>query len=191
MARKPKKIPYRLIPNDGTTKPMYRMMSDLIHEHHSHLRDAKIALAWHAGWKADVDGRVVLGRCKRASDLDRQLSEFDFVIILNREFWTAPEVTIEQKQALLDHELCHAEVVIDPTSDEPHEDESGRTVYRIRRHDIEEFSEIVERHGCYKKDLEQFAAALLRGPQGELFAKELKKGKPSIKAPAGESATVN
>lgn len=162
---KPKKVPFRLITKeDHRFAGMHRILSGLVSDHHPHLKNARIALAWHSGWKADTDGRMKLGMCKLASDFDRQLHDFDFVIVLNRSFWTSMEVTDAQRKALLDHELCHAEVSIDPATNDPKETELGRTIYRIRRHDIEEFSAIVERHGLYKKDLEHFAAAIARGP---------------------------
>jgi hypothetical protein len=167
---------------------MYALLSGLVSEHHPHLRHARIALAWHKGWTADVDGRVTLGKCKKASDLDRQLTAFDFVIVLNRHFWTEPTVGEDQRTALLDHELCHAEVVMD--GDEPFKDELGLIVYRIRKHDLEEFSKIVQRYGCYKKDLEQFAAALFRGKDRPLFAALFTKAPPTLKKPAAAPATV-
>lgn len=159
---KTKKVAYELI-GEGTDSgtPMYLLLHDLVTEHHEHLRDARIALAWAKAWKPDVDGRLVLGKCKKASDLDRELAAFDFVILLNKGFWQDFDVTDAQRRALLDHELCHAAVAYDQLG-EPIEDERGRKVYRIRKHDIEEFAVIVERHGCYKRDLETFAAALRR-----------------------------
>lgn len=163
---KPKKVAYRLITKeDHRFAGMHRILSGLIDEHHTHMKNARIALAWHAGWKADVDGRMKLGMCKMASDFDRQLHEFDFVIVLNRTFWTSMDVNDAQRKALLDHELCHAEVAIDEATNDPKETELGKTIYRIRKHDIEEFSAIVERHGLYKKDLEHFAASIGRGPK--------------------------
>mgnify|MGYP001601445371 CR=1 FL=1 len=41
----------------------------------------------------------------------------------------------------------------------------GRQIYRIRKHDLEEFADVVERYGTYKRDLELFPMALRRGPQ--------------------------
>ncbi len=163
---KPKRIAYELI--EPESEPvMYHLMHDLIALHHQHLRHAKIALAWCYGWKPDSDGRVTLGQCRKATDLDRELMVYDVVILLSRTFWTNEAVSGAQRKALLDHELCHAEVRLNKYG-EPVEDERGRKVYRIRKHDIEEFSEIVERHGCYKHDLEEFASALRRAPQGVL-----------------------
>ncbi len=58
----------------------------------------------------------------------------------------------------------HAEVRLNKYG-EPATDERGRRVYRIRKHDLEEFRAIVERYGCYKRDLEDFAVVLRRGAQ--------------------------
>ena len=158
-----KAVAYRLIDQKSEAGiALYLMLEDLVHEHHDELRDAKIALAWNTAWKPDVDGRVTLGKCKKASDLDRELAAYDFVIILRQEFMTNPRVTDHQRRALIDHELCHATVAYDDNG-EPKLDARMRKVYRIRKHDIEEFADIVERYGCYKRDLELFAAALRRG----------------------------
>jgi hypothetical protein len=158
--KKPKRVSYELIPRASIIgAPMYAQLDDLVRAYHEPITDARIALAWCTSWKPDVDGRVVLGKCKKASDLDRELAAFDFVILLSRRFWRHEDVTDAQRTALLDHELCHATVSYDEAG-EPVEDERGRLVYRIRKHDIEEFTDIVSRHGCYKADLERFAAAL-------------------------------
>lgn len=164
----PKRIAYALIqPESDDGRPMYDLLERLVAEHHTELAEARIALAWNVVWKPDVDGRVTLGKCKKASDLDRELAAYDFVIILRREFWAYPSVSDAQRAALLDHELMHATVKLDANGD-PTMDTRGRTVYRIRKHDIEEFRDIMVRHGCWKRDLEEFAAAILRGPQQQL-----------------------
>lgn len=157
---KAKAISYQLIPRETEHgAPMYQLLETLIDKHHEHLVDARIALAWNLSWKPDVDGRVTLGKCKKASDLDRELAPFDFVIMLRREFWQHDSVTDDQRLALLDHELMHAAVKYDDGGQSV-VDVRGRTVYRIRKHDIEEFRDIVARHGCYKSDLEEFGKAI-------------------------------
>jgi hypothetical protein len=148
---------------------MYAQLDELVTAHHEELAKARIALAWCTSWRPDVDGRVILGKCKKASDLDRELAAFDFVILLRKAFWQHEDVTDSQRLALLDHELCHAAVTHDARG-EPVEDERGRIVYRTRKHDLEEFAVIVERYGCYKRDLEQFAAALRRSAQRRFFS---------------------
>jgi hypothetical protein len=123
--------------------------------------NVRIALAWATSWKPDVDGRLVLGKCKKASDLDRELAPFDFVILLNRDFWLNPRVTDGQRDALLDHELMHAAIAYDE-----HGDPKSR---RARPHGLPDpqarprgVRDIVARHGCYKADLEDFARAIAR-----------------------------
>lgn len=145
---------------------VYKALDALIKAHHEELATARIALAFCTSWRADPDGRHTIGRCKRASDLDRELAAFDFVILLQQEFWTSPNVTNAQRDALLDHELCHATVKRDPVTGDPLEDERGRIVYRLRKHDLEEFAEIAARHGTWKRDLEIFAQALARAERG-------------------------
>lgn len=162
-AKGPKKVSYQLIDRDSVLgRTMYLKLRDCVEEHHEELVDARIALAWCTSWKPDVDGRVVLGKCKKASDLDREFAPFDFVILLSRWWWQDLQVTDAQRVALLDHELCHAAVRYDDKTGDPVRDERGRKVYRVRKHDIEEFADIVRRHGTYKRDLEMFAAEILK-----------------------------
>ncbi len=142
-------------------REMYAMCDELVEAHHDDVLNARIALAWALSWKQDVDGIVKLGQMKKASDLDRELHPFDFVCLLNAEWWQNARVTDGQRRALLDHELCHCSVKLDKDG-EPLLDAKDRVVYRLRKHDIEEFTQIVERYGCYKRDLERFAAALRR-----------------------------
>jgi hypothetical protein len=131
-------------------------------KHHSHLDDAKIAVAWMLDVKANVDGFLVLGKCKKQSDLDREMREFDFVIFLNSTTWK--QFNEKQRAALMDHELCHAGVAEDKKSGDQVLDERGRKVYRIKKHDIEEFESVIRRHGLYKRDLQRFAKACAEGP---------------------------
>ncbi|HYM24945.1 MAG TPA: putative metallopeptidase [Vicinamibacterales bacterium] len=140
---------------------MYELLDALIEEHHDDLREAKIKLAWNTSWQPDVDGRVVLGKCILRRDLDRELADVDAVIAIHEKFWTHDTTTPQMRRALLDHELCHLMPRLDGAGEQM-QDERGRKVWRMRKHDIEEFSEIVERHGCYKRDLEQFQQAMDR-----------------------------
>jgi hypothetical protein len=164
----PKEVHYELIPRvSDVGEPMYALLDRILTTHHGDrdLGEVRIALAWCTSWKPDVDGRITLGKCKKATDLDRELAPWDFVILLQQEFWQNLRVTDHQRAALLDHELMHAAVKYDPETGEPVIDARGRIVYRLRKHDIEEFADIVTRYGCYKHDLEQFAAALGRAQE--------------------------
>jgi len=157
---KPKKIQFELIPPDENLEP-YKLLGEVRDKWHDDLITAKIALAWRKALKPDVDGHLVLGKCVKASDLQRELVEWDFVILLNQEVWRDIEFTADKKIALLDHELCHATQALDKDL-EPKYDTKGRRVWRVRKHDIEEFQAVVSRHGTYKRDLERFAEALLQ-----------------------------
>jgi hypothetical protein len=151
----PKKVNIHLIPTEGEYGGIYVLMRELITAHHEHLLDARIALAWRHGLKPNKDGQLVLGKAHKASDLSRELAAYDFVIMLNFDAWIQMEAPM--RRALVDHELCHCQVAMD--GDKVQMDTKGRKVYRIRKHDIEEFREIVARHGTYKKDLEDFVKA--------------------------------
>jgi hypothetical protein len=190
-APKPKKVSYELIAADGDIgRPMYRLCKELVKTHHRDLwvAEARIALAWCTSWKPDPDGRETLGKCKKASDLDRELAEFDFIILLNRGFWYHEQVTDIQRRALLDHELMHAAVKHD-TDGEFARDVRDRPVFRMRKHDLEEFADIVERYGCYKRDIETFVAHLRRSPQANLFVDE--KAPKLTAKPDAPSATAH
>ncbi len=159
-------VGYELIERDHVGgHPVYAMLAELVREHHEELRSARFAIAWNLTWQPDADGRTKIGMCKRASDLDRELAAFDFVILLRKAFWKDDRVSDAQRRALLDHELCHATRATTRGGD-PAVDDRGRPVWRLRKHDIEEFSEVVDRHGMWSRDLENLADALRKNGVG-------------------------
>lgn len=185
-AKAPKKLTYELIDDQPGSigKQAYNMMRDHIEREREDLArlGTKIALAWCTSWKPDADGRVTIGKCRKASDLDRELMAFDFIILLNKEFWLNPKVGDDVRRAILDHELMHAAVKIGENG-EPEEDAKGRVVYRIRKHDIEEFADTVRRHGIYRGDVDSFAQAIFAAKmRGYRPCKECKgAGTPGFK----------
>lgn len=144
----------------GECSAAYAMMGDLIAKFHPHLAGANIALVYKLKSLPDPDGHETLGCCRKCSERDNELHGYDFVIELNAQMWNNPEFGEARQRALLDHELCHAEVALDENGEEK-TDARGHTVWRTRKHTIEEFREIVERHGLYKADLEEFAKVLI------------------------------
>lgn len=175
--KKPKRVTVEVISRDEEPE-LYEMLEELITAHHQHLEDATIALAWKDGIKPDQDGRIVLGQAKKASDLDFQLHGHDFVIVLNREMWdeAGEDFKHKWKRALLDHELCHCAVKRDDEGF-PEVDESGRNVWRIRKHDLEEFEGVVRRHGLWKRDVVSFVRAAAETNRQPLF-KDFKDSLP-------------
>lgn len=161
--KQPKQPKYVLVNKDTDEgKGVYKLLLDTLKKWHSYLREARIVAAWMVGQKRDRDGRLVLGKMKKASELDRQLHEFDLVLLLNREMWRI--FSEAQRTALVDHELCHADQALDSDGEQTL-DAHGRALFRIRKHDLEEFSTVVRRHGVWKADLEAFADALDEGRQ--------------------------
>jgi hypothetical protein len=154
--KKPQSIKISLLARDEEHKgDPYAILDRLVARHHDHLAKATIGLAWNLGWRCDADGHVKLGKAQKCREADRQAHGLDFIILLNRDVWQQAWFTEAEMEALLDHELSHCGV---RESDEGETilDEKGRPVYRMRKHDIEEFRHIVRRHGCWKSDLVAF-----------------------------------
>jgi hypothetical protein len=146
------------------------LLKEVRDAHHTDTKEARIAMAWRLRTKADKDGHIVLGKCVKVSDLYREYADYDFIIVLNREFYDEPTVTKEQRIALIDHEMCHAAPTYNDETGEHEVDERGRYLFRIRKHEVEEFIEIVQRNGIWKHDLLAFAKALQEKKKAPLFS---------------------
>ena len=179
--KKPKKISVEVIPQhdeSGEQLPLYQLLDTLIDKFHEHLQTAKIVLVWQADMKPDTDGRIVLGTCRRRSDLDRELGDVDFVIALNKDAWgTLKE---NQQTAVLDHELCHAQVARDKEGGMKRY-AKDRPIWRLRKHDLEEFKAIVARHGMYKQDIAGFVQCAMLKAKPDLF-RQLDQEAPAAKS---------
>ena len=158
---KEKKVCFELVQrlDNGKLAEPYRILEGFVARHRPDLGEAVFGIAWHTGWKRGKDGFRKLGLCRLASDLDRELNIYDFIVILNRQAYD--ELNDHQRQALIFHELCHADVAKDKHG-EPRRDDRGRLVYRLRKHDLEEFAEVVEKFGLYLADVERFAESVLK-----------------------------
>lgn len=142
---------------DNITEP-YRILEQVIKNDRPDLKDVKFALAWHNGWRANADGLMTMGQCRKRSDLDKEIDEYDFIIMLNEKAW--PGLSDINKERLIFHELCHAQVSID-TNGEPMLDDRGRIVCRVRRHDFEDFTEVIQKYG-FKESMSQIAKEALK-----------------------------
>ncbi len=167
--KKRKKVTVQLIKEThaGEVTEPYRLLQEIRDAEHDHLADAKIGMAWRLGWRANTDGQLQLGQCRKRGDLDRELDGFDFIILLNREAFAV--LNEESKRALIDHELTHAQIVNDSDGNPKHDDRD-RLVCRIRKHDVEEFRVIVQRHGAWTQDLAKMAQAAINDVSRPLLA---------------------
>lgn len=141
---------------------------------HLDLAMASIRCAWMLADTIDKDGHRKLGQMKLCSELEYQLHGADAILITNREAWR--EMEDNQRKAYVDHELCHLRQKLGKDGQQE-EDESGRKLWRLAKHDLEEFRDVVARHGCYMSDIQEFVEAALRDKaldkSAPLFAKPL------------------
>lgn len=172
----------------------YEIMDRLIEAHHPDLQEAgaRILLAWRKGWRQDADGRLRLAQARKASDLDRALVPYDFIILLNEESFKASGFGEDAQAAILDHELTHCAVTRDRDGGLKR-DEKNRVMFRLRAHQVEEFTDVVRRHKLYNGALEAFAEAALAHSNAPLFGKPPKAAKPKdgppIKLPKLDAAS--
>lgn len=123
------------------SKEVVEMADQLICTHHEHLMDQVVGLLFRSE-RSTSGGQEILGQTSKVSDkmnaLLPQEEQMDFLIWIARDWWYA--ASQEQKKALLDHELCHC----GPEG-------------KMRPHEVEEFVEIIERHGLWHRSLKRFA----------------------------------
>ncbi|MGC7872594.1 putative metallopeptidase [Desulfosporosinus sp. SYSU MS00001] len=136
----------------------------LIDEHHPHLRDAKELIEYYTRDDSGVDWA---GKCKKCSSFERFLTGMMFhvfIIDATLENWS-----MDRLEALVDHELCHIQrktgmEVINPETGKVIRKEwakkSDPDSWYIREHDVEEFSDVIHRHGLWDYGIEKFAEAV-------------------------------
>lgn len=136
---------------------------------HPHLAGTRVEYFFqeHASRKG---GKLVLGNARKVSGLNAMLAtpgatssegnEF-FVIVIAEDMWDT--LGNSQREALVDHELSHCGIDVD---------DSGNVKLHLINHDVEEFADILRRHGLWKPDLTDFLEAIGK-PQLEAIAQSL------------------
>ncbi len=135
---------------------------------HEHLHEAEISFLMTKK-PMSRGGRAIAGKAKLSKGLLSFYSKADFVIIVSAEFWDKADVP--KRRALLDHELKHC------TYEE--DEKSGEKIWMLRGHDIEEFTDVVDRHGLWHDGLKTFGHAVGRqlelGLNGRAGEKDVKR----------------
>lgn len=124
---------------------------ELIEEYHPELAELEVRYVFRSK-HARSKGRVVGGKARVVSSLGAFLIDGSAavpVIELAADVWGG--LSAERRRALLDHELTHFVL-----------DEGDESRVLLRGHDVEEFAEIVGRHGLWTPDLESLHAAAPR-----------------------------
>jgi hypothetical protein len=113
---------------------------------------SKIAyLARFGDWPAK--GRDTWAKVFKASDRDRILHEYDYVLVVNEGVWTALDETT--REALIDHELSHVDM-----------DENGQ--WKLFGHDLEDFVAVVRRRGAWIEEARKYLEAAAEHEQLQL-----------------------
>lgn len=136
----------------GKVVEPYNILEGLIEsvEQFEPLAEARFVMCYQKGWRPDADGILIRAKIKKASDLDKELGkEFDFAILLNDDLWNATKITDEAKEIDIFHELCHAAPEMDRDGEQK-KDDRGRFCWRLRKHVIQEFPEVITRYGLKK-----------------------------------------
>lgn len=102
------------------------------------------------------DGVTCAGKISLISDLNRMTDTTDAKIVLDYGIWQ--KLSLEEKKALLDHELHHLHIVKDPKTGEvlTISEDSTRIKLKMKKHDVVMwgFHEIIERHGFGSHELQ-------------------------------------
>lgn len=128
---------------------------ELIETTHPHLAGVRIDYLFR-DTAVVSGGKVKYGSARKAQGLMAFMSKEEapfFIIEIAQDRWA--DLPVKAKIALVDHELCHCGVedVLDG------EEVIDQKLFMIK-HDLEEFNDIVRRHGLWRADVSAFAAAL-------------------------------
>lgn len=134
------------------TQEVINTASDLIAAHHPHLRDMRIGFVFRDTAQQGA-GPLVVAQTSRVNPKLQVHLDLDFLIWIAEDVWSSAEPRI--RQALLDHELCHCGI-----------NDHGAPV--ILPHPIEEFPEIIQRHGFWSASLFSAASAFKQAVQLDL-----------------------
>ncbi len=130
----------------------------MVAKYHPEIRNLRIGLLFRNEAQLSK-GSLVLAQVSKVSAKDQALIDFDVLIWVAQDYWNG-KLNDHQRQALIDHELCH----IRRKSDGEIE---------LINHDIQEFTTILNRWGLWNRDLVAFAGSITPGVwQGELFSIE-------------------
>lgn len=149
---------------------------NLIPRFHRHLIDGNARIAYlfrEKAWKT-TSQRIILGKAAKRSEINKFLSanREDFIIIIAKPEWD--KLSSPQKEILVDHELCHAGVLITNT---------GVSKWIILDHPIEEFPEILARHESKRQEL----GALIDSPPSRILASQEPVRRRRIRPFSGET----
>ena len=105
----------------------------------SAINEAKIKYLFTLKKHSDFAGRI-----QKPGRVWKFLSDYDYIVLIHKETWDAFNET--QRRALIYHELNHITYRID---------KEGNKQWKLRKHDIEEFLDVVREFGAWTTELNQ------------------------------------
>lgn len=143
--------------------------TDLIDDHHTHLQRARI-LWLFTNSKRTRGNKVTLGTAGRLNAVQKFLSSglvsvekgYDFIVLIDGSRWDSALKT--QREAMVDHLLCRMRLR------ERHNQRTGaitRTWVTVAP-DVEEFTDVILRHGIWLPEQKRFVKLILEGRQLKL-----------------------
>lgn len=134
---------------------LYSVVHDLIMQYHitDNIENVNYILMWRYNIKMDQDDYVLLADISKSPDKYRELRCHDFIIGINKDAWSVLDA--QQKLVVLDAQLERIAVCVDK-DDNPKEDTSHRTVYRLRRPEVLDEATIKRRHGITLQDVQEY-----------------------------------
>ncbi len=150
----------------------------LLNEDHAHLRSAQIGMLWTVAPNSRR-GRTVIGQAEMAmppgsmgkwqkARWEQQIVEWfgdvpDFIITIDATYWI--EATDAECCALIEHELYHCAQATDEFGMPRFNKQTGRPVFTLRGHDVEEFVGVVRRYGAGAAHVRRLVDAANRRPE--------------------------
>lgn len=122
------------------------LAQEIIARWHSHLQQARIGFVYQ-DTASTRKGRQILASVRLINaHLQAAGLPFDYLVTVAKDEWNQSDH--ERRVTILDHEFCHCAF------------DREKWVWTTRDHDIQEFREIVARHGLWTRDLRYLGQVL-------------------------------
>lgn len=135
----------------------------LMAAHHPHLLHVRVEFLF-VDKIPQRNGKQIWGTARKVTSLAAFLADESgegepfFCVVITRPIWEV--LSTEQRAALVDHELCHCWV---------EEKEDGSSSLVLLSHDLEEFAQVVLRHGLWRDEVTQFHDVAVQAVQRSLY----------------------
>lgn len=147
----------------GLSSDVAAVVEDIVHRWHPGLARARIVSLMRPDCPTSR-GKEQWAAMRKATPAERAMLDgaADYVLIVALDVWT--KLPAPQRLALIDHELCHA---------------GGQNLdtgeWTMEPHDLEEFVAVIDRHGAWRSDVEQFLRAAQRVALPQMTLDEIER----------------